>query len=1067
MKRWIWLCLLLACDDGGSADPVSDAAPPADARPDQAPDGDAMVADAERPDSTPVDATLLDASPVDAAVDDAAAADRGEAPDQAVPPPPAPLITEIVALNRTGLTDEDGDRSDWIELYNPHATAIDLGDFALSDGRDRWTLPAAALPPFAYRVVFASGKDRRGAEWHTDFRVAAEGETITLSTADGAPIQQIEVPALGADMAWGLPAITVSPPDASVRYRSPAPGDNWHTAEYADDAWDRAPQGLGVRPAAAPSPLAHQAEHLRADWRFDRADDGAIVDGAGLHPGQLSADAQLVDTLRGGLALGGDAGWMAAADPDGFDFSQAFTWSLWMRGADGSGALISRNPAGTAWNQGSKALFVRGGTLQWDSGWVGNPRSGVDVTDDRWRHVAVTYDPAGDRFRMYVDGEAVIDQAFDVDRFTEDHVHNGGQARTGLFIGQAHFTGGLPNLDKYAGLIDDVTIWAIALPPDDIALLAEGARPGAADPYGARVATLLPAGTPAPQIRLAIPPLQGLAPHFGVEVDPDAAWWVDGQARAPLPAALDAPIWRGLPADARQIAVAVDAADAWMIRTRISALDPAPAHLATPTPGGLNAAAIAPAVEFSHPDGLFAEPFDLVLQAPSGVIHYTLDGTAPGPESPQYAAPIWIDQTVRVRARVLQADRAPGPIGEAAFLQATPEFIAAPRPIPTLVLARFDQGDATRSYSEALLLEFPPDGAVPIHSSRAVIRIRGQSSANQPKKPYRVELRDAAGDDRALPLLGLPAEADWVLHAPYTDQSLVRNALVYGLGRDIGLTAPRAAHCELYLQTNGEALDVAHHRGVYLLVETVEPGGERLDLSDAGYLLKFEAGVAQAPIVEGYRSLELDRPDPASPEQVEWIATHLAAFEQALFGPDFADPVGYAAFIDGASFVDQLVINELFRDQDAYVRSAWLHLEPGGPIVMGPLWDYNLAAGTGGYFDNTAIAGWQWAHRYNRGEHGWFARLMEDPVFAARFAERWQTLRMGLLSDAALGERIDALAAIVAPVADANFARWDTLGRGRINGFTSPVADTWEGQVDALRTWLRERAAWIDGQLAD
>lgn len=1078
MRRLWWVCLLAACDDGGGIEPAGDAAPaldrgadratPDDAALDAAGDRGAPIDMADQVDGAPVDrGASLDlaptpdlAPPLDLGVDPGA----DMAPDAAPPPLPlAPLLTEIVASNQTGPVDEDGDRPDWIELYNPHPTPVRLGEFALSDGGDRWILPAAELAPHAYALVFASGKDRREAFWHADFRLAAEGEPVTLSRLDGSVVQRFDPTPLGPDEALGLPAVTLLGADAAVRSAGPGDDAGWTAPDFDDAAWALTPQGIGARAAVEPSPLAHQLDHLLADWRFDLDPGGRVIDGSGQHPGDLAGGAALVDTARSGAALGGASGWMAAADPEAFDFNAAFTWSLWFKGVDASGALISRNPAGTAWNQGSKALFVRGGTLQWDSGWVGNPRTGVNVTDDRWRHVAVTYTPEGDRFRIYIDGVSVVDQAFDVDRFAEDAVHNGGQARTGLFVGQANFSGGLPSLDKYEGLIDDVTLWRVALPPEDVALLAAGVRPGPVDPYGDRLQTARPAGTPAGRIRLGVP--QGFAPHLGVEVDPGAAWWVDGVARAPLAAALDGPSWHGLPVGARVVALAVDAAERWMIRARIAGLADTPRRLAAPTPGAFNAQAVAPAVEFSRGDGIFAEPFALTLEAPSGAIHFTLDGSAPTAQSPQYAGPILIEATGRVRARVFEADHAPGPIGEAAFLQATAAFLAEPRPLPVLVLARLEQGAATRSDTPALLFEFAPDAAEPVHGSRAVMRIRGQSSANQPKKPYRVELRDAEENDRALPLLGMPAEADWVLHAPYTDQSLIRNALVYGLGHAMGMTAPRSAHCELYVQQSGAPLDVSHRQGVYLLVESIEPGADRLDLSDAGYLLKFEAGVAQPPVVGGYTSLELDRPDPASPEQVEWITDHLAAFEAALEGPDFASPVGYAAYIDEASFIDQLVINELFRDQDAYVRSAWLHLEPDGPIVMGPLWDYNLSAGTGGYFENTATAGWQWQHRYNRGEHGWFARLMADPAFAARFADRWRALRAGLLSDAALNARIDALAAVVEPGVAANFARWSTLGQGRINGFTSPVANTWAGQIQALRDWLAARAAWIDGQL--
>lgn len=92
---------------------------------------------------------------------------------------PPPIITEFLAKNQAGLTDEDGETSDWIELFNPHPTAIDLGGFHLTDSKNdakRWTFPAGTLlQPGAYLVVFASGKDRTDPSkpLHTNFRAAA------------------------------------------------------------------------------------------------------------------------------------------------------------------------------------------------------------------------------------------------------------------------------------------------------------------------------------------------------------------------------------------------------------------------------------------------------------------------------------------------------------------------------------------------------------------------------------------------------------------------------------------------------------------------------------------------------------------------------------------------------------------------------------------------------------------------------------------------------------------------------------------------------------------------------
>ena len=94
------------------------------------------------------------------------------------------IISEILAINRTSLTgedseplvDEDGEPSDWIELFNTSAATIDLEGWHLTDSDravDKWTFPSVALGPGEMLVVFASGKDRRdpASELHLNFRL--------------------------------------------------------------------------------------------------------------------------------------------------------------------------------------------------------------------------------------------------------------------------------------------------------------------------------------------------------------------------------------------------------------------------------------------------------------------------------------------------------------------------------------------------------------------------------------------------------------------------------------------------------------------------------------------------------------------------------------------------------------------------------------------------------------------------------------------------------------------------------------------------------------------------------
>lgn len=97
------------------------------------------------------------------------------------------IISEFMADNGSGLTDEDGDYSDWIEIYNQGDTPVNLGGWALTDDLSqpqKWPFPDMTLGGHEYLVVFASGKNRTtvepGAYLHTNFKLSKSGEFLAL-----------------------------------------------------------------------------------------------------------------------------------------------------------------------------------------------------------------------------------------------------------------------------------------------------------------------------------------------------------------------------------------------------------------------------------------------------------------------------------------------------------------------------------------------------------------------------------------------------------------------------------------------------------------------------------------------------------------------------------------------------------------------------------------------------------------------------------------------------------------------------------------------------------------------
>ena len=138
------------------------------------------------------------------------------------------VIDEFMAENKATVFDEDGDSSDWIEIRNAAAAAVDLGGWHLTDDAAepmKWRFPTMVLGAGQRLLVFASAENRRdpAGELHTNFKLERSGEYLALTdpageVADGfAPTfpHQLEDVSYGRDTAGGLGFLTTPTPGAA------------------------------------------------------------------------------------------------------------------------------------------------------------------------------------------------------------------------------------------------------------------------------------------------------------------------------------------------------------------------------------------------------------------------------------------------------------------------------------------------------------------------------------------------------------------------------------------------------------------------------------------------------------------------------------------------------------------------------------------------------------------------------------------------------------------------------------------------------------------------------------
>ncbi len=142
--------------------------------------------------------------------------------------PPRVVISEFMASNQDTLRDEDGDYSDWIELYNDESTSVNLYGWSLTDTTNnyaKWRFPSVSIPAKGYLLVFASSKNRTNAagQLHANFALSQGGEFLGLSTPWGALVSAFAptFPAQLDDVSYGRDRLD---PNLVGFYTTPTPG---------------------------------------------------------------------------------------------------------------------------------------------------------------------------------------------------------------------------------------------------------------------------------------------------------------------------------------------------------------------------------------------------------------------------------------------------------------------------------------------------------------------------------------------------------------------------------------------------------------------------------------------------------------------------------------------------------------------------------------------------------------------------------------------------------------------------------------------------------------------------
>ena len=342
-------------------------------------------------------------------------------------------------------------------------------------------------------------------------------------------------------------------------------------------------------------------------------------------------------------------------------------------------------------------------------------------------------------------------------------------------------------------------------------------------------------------------------------------------------------------------------------------------------------------------------------------------------------------------------------------------------------------------------------------TTAAQLRSRGNSTQMFPKKPYRLRF------DQKTSILGMPEAKNYVLLAEYSDKSLIRNVITHKMstlidGIDYSL---KTRFIELYV--NDE------YHGVYVLTEQVEIYDSKLTFEsipgvyNTGFLIeldhRYNSSIDQAGfdwvIVRGlpYNIKEPDSGDPLfTTLHHDYIFEYIIATENALVAK-----TGYESLIDINNWVAYFMIQEIVKNVDVGWSSVFMHKAPGGKLMFGPLWDFDLAYGNADYIDY-GVENFYGMREY---KNKMFRLMMAIPEVRTLFRNAVQDFYIDTLP--VMLELITVLGEGVKEMADRNFQRWTILGEYVWpNPYEMWVRASYRNQIVYVHDYLEDRLEWLN-----
>jgi hypothetical protein len=137
----------------------------------------------------------------------------------------------------------------------------------------------------------------------------------------------------------------------------------------------------------------------------------------------------------------------------------------------------------------------------------------------------------------------------------------------------------------------------------------------------------------------------------------------------------------------------------------------------------------------------------------------------------------------------------------------------------------------------------------------------------------------------------------------------------------------------------------------------------------------------------------------------------------------------------------------------------------GGKLIMGPVWDFDIAWRNSNYCDGDKYYGWQYEiENVCPGGYWqpptWWKRFRQDPGFTSALKCRWLEVSQTTWPAVRRVAWIDSVKALLNESQQRNFQYWPILGQ-YVWPNPYPISTTYAGEVAGFQNWLNQRASWI------